>query len=146
MSPTVTPRPARAGSEPRNLESAVKRYPVQFDLCYKLVRTGQVLERGLGKTREFSQGKVRFSADRILPIGADLELSLDWPLRIHGVSSLHLIISGHVIRSSRKESTLKITRYEFRTRGAQPIASTESVRTSGFQVHVGTRAMHARRG
>lgn len=146
MSPTVTPRPARAGSELRKIGSAVNRYPVQFDLSYKLVRGGQVLERGPGKTQEFSQGNVRFSADRILPVGADLELSLDWPLRIHGVSPLHLVISGRVTRSTHKESTLKITRYEFRTRGGRPAASAQMVRTSGFQVHVGMRAMHARRG
>ena len=144
MPPNLIPPPA-VDTEPRAAGSA-RRYPVQLGLCYKLLRDGRTTERGLGKTREFRGGEVTFSADRILPKGVDLELSMDWPLRLHGVCPLQLIVCGRIIESGENGSTLRITRFEFRPRSPQAVASRERVRTSGFQVHVGTPALHAQRG
>ena len=144
MPPNLIPRPA-AHTEPRAAGST-RRYPVQLGLCYKLLRDGRATERGLGQTREFRDGRVTFSADRILPKGVDLELSMDWPLRLHGVCPLQLIVFGRIIESSENGSTLRITRFEFRPRSPQAVASRERVRTSGFQVHVGTPTLHAQRG
>ena len=144
MPPNLTPSLA-ADTEPRAAGS-VRRYPVQLGLSYKLLRGGRTIERGLGKTREFSDGKVKFCADRILPSGVDSELSMDWPLRIHGTCPLQLVVFGRVIESGVNGSTLRITRFEFRPRSRQAVASRERVRTSGFQVHVGAPALHAQRG
>jgi hypothetical protein len=146
MSPNLTERRARVDARFPGVAGSGRRYPVEFDLRYKLLHGSQVTGRGLGRTREFCDGTVSFSVDRTLRPGADLELSLDWPLRIDGVCPLQLIVFGRVVRSREDSSTLKIMRYEFRTRSMHPVASRDVVSRSGFQIHIGSLAMRARRG
>ena len=143
MSPNLNPHRAD-----RNTGSPApqRRYPVQVELKYKLLQNGLVAARGFGKTLEFGDGKVSFNVDRRLDQGADLELSLDWPLRIDGVCPLQLIVFGQVVASNREGSTLQITRHEFRTRGTHMRAPREAVQRSGFRIHAASTAMHARRG
>lgn len=143
LSPNLTEKSAgrNAGSP-----APKRRYPVQVDLSYKLLRNGFVAARGLGRTLEFSDGKISFHTDRTLDLGADLELLLDWPLRIDGVCPLQLVVFGHVIGSDEGGSTLQIVRHKFRTGGTHIRAPREAVQRSGFRIHVGTTAIHARRG
>ena len=46
----------------------------------------------------------------------EMQLSLDWPLRLDGICPLQLMIFGRVVRSAKEGCTLRIVRYEFRTR------------------------------
>jgi hypothetical protein len=119
---------------------------VQVDLRYKVFHNGFVVERGWGRTLEFGDGKVSFHADRSLVQGTDLQLSLDWPLRIDGVCPLRLVVFGQVVANNEEGSTLQIARHEFRTRGSHIRAPWEAVQRSGFRIYVGTAAIHARRG
>lgn len=143
MSPDVTQLTADPSV---GLPAPRRRYPVQIHLRYKVLRDGFVAARGSGKSREFGGGKLSFHADSPLLEGADLELALDWPLRLEGVCPLQLVVFGRVIASNQEGSTLEIVRHEFRTRGTQIRAAREAVQRSGFRVHVGTTAIHARRG
>jgi hypothetical protein len=143
LSPNLTEQ--RVGRNAR-LPVPKRRYPVQVDLSYKLLRNGFVVARGLGRTLEFSDGKICFHTDRTLELGADLELLLDWPLRIDGVCRLQLVVFGHVIESDEGGSTLEIVRHRFRTLGTHIRAPREAVQRSGFGIHVGTTAIHVRRG
>ena len=67
MSPDLTPRdtiaPVEVGPADRRKH---RRYPVQFDLRYKLSRNQQLVQRGLGKVHDFSDGGVFFTADQSL--------------------------------------------------------------------------------
>jgi len=96
-----------------------KRYPIELDLRYKLFNRARVMQEGLGRTCDLSTGGVLFRLDQSLPKGSRAELSVDWPLRLDGVCPLQVLISGQVVRSWAKAAVVRITHYEFRTRGNQ---------------------------
>ena len=100
-----------------------RSYPVQLELSYKVVRDGQFVEHGNGRTRHFSSSQLVFAANDSLPIGP-VELAVDWPFLLGGVCPLQLVVFGHVLHGSDKAVTVSIDRHEFRTRRSQKLAST----------------------
>jgi hypothetical protein len=100
-----------------------QRYPVELDLRYKLSYGRQTLNRGLGKTRDISTKGVFFRADQPLPKGRDVELSMDWPVRLGGLCPLQLKIAGKVVRSGASGTAVRIKNYELRTRGIRPLSA-----------------------
>jgi hypothetical protein len=76
-----------------------------------------------------SSSGLSFAADRALPIGQKLDLSIDWPVRLDGDVQLQLAASGVVVRSSGAVTALRIQRYELRTRraGLKVVPRRESV-------------------
>jgi hypothetical protein len=114
VSSDLTPR--RAGVDPvvPAAGRSNRRYPVQLDLRYQVLRGGKPL-RGIGVTREFSSTEVKFAADQDLPLGALIELSLAWPQRLDGVCPLQLMVFGKIAAIDEKGTILTISRYEFRT-------------------------------
>jgi hypothetical protein len=76
-----------------------------------------------------SSSGLGFTADRPLPIGQKLDLSIDWPARLDGDVQIQLVASGVVVRSSGAVTALRIERHEFRTRraGTRVVPSLESV-------------------
>jgi hypothetical protein len=91
-------------------------------------RRGPV-ETGSGRTIDMSSSGLSFTADKPLPVGQDLDLSIDWPARLHGDVQIQLMASGVVVRSSGAVTAIRIERYEFRTRraGSKVVPRLESV-------------------
>ena len=94
-----------------------RRYPVQLALRYTILNGRRPVRQGFGQTQEISNTEVLFSSNQQVLAGMEVELSVDWPLRLNGICPLQLVILGRVIDCDSKRSTLKIGRYEFRTRG-----------------------------
>ena len=99
-----------------------RRYPVQLDLRYKVLRGSKCIQEGIGRTSECSSAEVSFTADQRLTPGTEMQLSLDWPIPLDGICPLQLVISGRITRSRDEGTTLKIVRHEFRTRGLRTSA------------------------
>jgi hypothetical protein len=70
-----------------------------------------------------------FTADRALPIGQKLDVSIDWPARLDDDVQLQVVVSGVVVRATGAVIALRIERHEFRTRraGASVVPRLESV-------------------
>jgi hypothetical protein len=124
MSPDLALRAACASPDalPAN-RRLHQRYPIELDLRYKLIHGRQVLNGGVGRTRDISTKGVFFSADQALPSGLDVELSMDWPVRLGGLCHLQVKIAGKVLRSGERGTAVQIRRCEFRTRGIGPISA-----------------------
>lgn len=60
---------------------------------------------------------IRFRASACLPVGRLMEVSVNWPVALHGTCPLQFVAVGHVVRSSGTTVVLKIERYQFKTRG-----------------------------
>ena len=119
MSPNVPSPRTRAVEFPHTVSSN-RSYPVQLDLSYKVVRNGQPVEHGNGRTRQFSSSEVVvFAADHPLPIGA-VELVLNWPFLLDGICPLQVVVFGQVLPGSDQAVTVRIERHEFRTRRVSP--------------------------
>lgn len=99
---------------------ADKRYDLHLNLRWKLIRRRRILETGNGVTIDFSSGGVSFETDRPMAPGLNVELSISWPVLLHNVSQLQLVVSGRVVRSQNGRTAIQMTQHEFRTVGMAP--------------------------
>jgi hypothetical protein len=93
------------------------RYPCR--LCVSWRTLDPPLRRGesmIGTLNISSKG-VLFSSAEQFERGCILEVTLDWPVRLNQQVPLKLVIQGHVLRSTDGCTAMRITHYEFRTRG-----------------------------
>jgi hypothetical protein len=45
----------------------------------------------------------------------NLELSIDWPMLLHNVAPLQLVVFGRIVRSRGKHIAIRMIQHEFRT-------------------------------
>src|ERR1035441_10116902 len=86
------------------------RYPLDSDMAYKIVQGQRVLEAGSGRTVNMSASGVLFESTRALPVGANVELSIAWPVRLGNKVRLQLRIMGCTMWSGNSFTALRIQR------------------------------------
>lgn len=123
------PSPRSSAIELPRTVHANRSYPVQLGVRYKVVRDGQPVVQGNGRTRQLSSSELVFTTDQRLPIGA-VEVALDWPFRLDGVCPLQVVVFGHVLHGSDQACTVRIERHEFRTRRLPPNSQSTDRRES----------------
>jgi len=94
-----------------------RRYALHLDLRWKLIRRRRILETGVGRTLDLSSGGILIETDRSLPVGLNLELSVAWPVMLHNVAPMQLVISGRIVRCSGQRVAIRMVQHEFRTAG-----------------------------
>src|ERR1035438_8776684 len=109
-----------------------RRYHLQLELKWKLIRRRRVLDSGTGYTLDVSSGGVLFDAGRHLPEGLNAELSIVWPVLLHNVAPLQLVAAGKIVRGNGHQVAIQTVQHEFRTLGTsdehrnQPALSTRA--------------------
>jgi hypothetical protein len=105
-----------------------RRYQLQLDVKWKLIRRRRVLDTGSGQTVDLSSGGILFDAGRHLPEGLNVELSVSWPVLLHNVAPMQLVILGRIKRSNGRHVAIQTTQHEFRTAGgsAEPRSGTSA--------------------
>ena len=94
-----------------------RRYELQLDVKWSLIRRRRVLDTGTGQTIDMSSGGILFDAGRHLPEGLNVELSITWPVLLHNVAPMQLKASGRIVRSTGRKVAIQTTAHEFRTAG-----------------------------
>lgn len=94
-----------------------RRYALHLELRWKLIRRRRILETGIGRTLDLSSGGILIETDRTLPVGLNLELSVAWPVMLHNVAPMQLVISGRIVRCSGQRVAIRMVQHEFRTAG-----------------------------
>lgn len=94
-----------------------RRYHLQLELKWKLIRRRRVLDVGVGQTIDISSGGILFDAGRHLPDGLNVELSISWPVLLHNVAPMQLIASGKIVRGDGRRVAIQTVQHEFRTVG-----------------------------
>jgi len=84
-----------------------------WNVLYKLLKT-DVKATGAGKTINISAGGVLIRTHSALPKGAPIRLTIDWPVRLNGVTALNLVIVGTLVRTGNKEAAISIRTYDIR--------------------------------
>ena len=97
-----------------------RRYQLRLDLKWKLIRRRRVLDTGIGYTLDLSSGGIMFDAGRNLPEGLNVELSLNWPVLLHNVAPMQLVIFGRIKRTAGRHTAIQTVQHEFRTAGVAP--------------------------
>ena len=98
-----------------------RRFPIQQDVCYKMLQGQRIAKAGRGKIVNISSGGVWFTTEQLLTPGSLVELSICWPVLLNNSCPINLVICGCVIRSTDDDATITIDHCEFRTRGAQAL-------------------------
>jgi len=94
-----------------------RRYDLNLELRWKLIRRRRILETGTGQIIDFSSGGVLFDAGRAMPVGLNVELAIAWPVLLHNTAQLQLVASGRIVRSLGSRTAIQMTQHEFRTVG-----------------------------
>ena len=94
-----------------------RRYQLQLELKWKLIRRRRVLDMGTGHTIDVSSGGVLFDAGRHLPEGLNVELSISWPALLHNLAPMQLVAAGKIVRGDRHQVAIQTAQHEFRTMG-----------------------------
>src|SRR5436309_1655410 len=94
-----------------------RRYQLQLDVKWKLIRRRRVLDTGTGCTIDMSSGGILFDAGRRLPEGLNIEISVTWPVLLHNVAPMQLVAAGKIVRSEGRRVAIQTTQHEFRTTG-----------------------------
>jgi hypothetical protein len=94
-----------------------RRYHLQLELKWKLIRRRRLLDTGTGRTIDVSSGGIRFDAGRHLPEGLNVELSISWPVLLRNVAPMQMVASGKIVRCDGREVAMQTVQHEFRTAG-----------------------------
>jgi hypothetical protein len=110
-----------------------RRYDLKLELRWKLIRRQRLLDSGAGTSVDLSSGGILFDAGRPLPPGLNVELSIAWPVLLHNIAPLQLMVSGRIMRTSGTCAAIQMTQHEFRTIAQpaeqRPAASVRAHRT-----------------
>jgi hypothetical protein len=74
-------------------------------------------EVSYGKVRDLSCTGAFMATTKILDAGTHVELSMDWPFRLHDSGLGQLRVLGDVVRSDQRGMAVSIVRYEFAAAG-----------------------------
>ena len=92
------------------------RFPLRLSVRYRTLTGGPALI-GAGRTVNMSSGGLLIASEEpIVRTGARLQLMVDWPFLLHGVTPLQLIVSCRVTRCRPEEFAVKLDQYQFKTK------------------------------
>jgi hypothetical protein len=94
-----------------------RRYEIQLETRWKLIRRRRILDTGTGRTVDLSSGGIAFEPGRLLPVGLNVELAISWPVLLHNVAPMQLVVSGRIVRSDERRAAIHMVQHEFRTMG-----------------------------
>ena len=123
---------AVAGETINGDRRADRRYPIELELRYKLIRRKKVLETGVGRTLDLSSGGIMFETERPLPPGFSVELAINWPVLLRNIAPLQLIVKGKVARTEESRTAIRMSQHEFRTVGARDAATARAAAIRGI--------------
>jgi hypothetical protein len=92
-----------------------RRYGMQLQLRWKLIRRRREIDIGTGRTIDASSGGILFDAGCELPPGLNVELSIAWPALLHNVSPMQLFVTGRIVRCTNGWVAIRTVTHEFRT-------------------------------
>lgn len=79
--------------------------------------------RGTAAVHNLSSGGVFLKPERVMSIGTEITVIIDWPAAVPGRGSLALVIEGTVVRSDDAGSAIAIRRHEWKLNSPQPVTT-----------------------
>jgi len=90
------------------------RYGVRLAVHYHLSQKGSITRSGTGLTMNMSSSGVSFRCRRELPVGAHIEMVIDWPAKYGGVLAVDMLVTGFIVRSDSHHTAIRMTSRKFR--------------------------------
>jgi hypothetical protein len=95
-----------------------RRYDVRLPIHYRISQRGGLPRVGLASTCEISTEGLSFRTRKPLPVGAHVEMVIDWPVRYGETYPIDLQCTGFIIRSENGRTAVRVTSRKFRVLGA----------------------------
>ena len=102
------------------------RYDLRLPLHYRLSLKGESVRTGSGLTLDMSTTGMSFRSRRPLPVGAHIEIIVNWPAKYADLYPIDLQVTGFVVRSDTSRTAIRMTSRKFRIASvsAQPVRAT----------------------
>ena len=103
-----------------------RRYELRLPVHYQVAEKGALPRTGSGNTCDLSSNGLSFRCRRPLPIGAHIEMSVEWPSKYGDLYPIELQVTGFVVRSVGGKIGVRVTSRKFRVESAmeQPYRAT----------------------
>ena len=89
------------------------RFNVRMAIRYRVSLKGTDGRWHTSVTRDMSKDGVSFKTRQPLPIGAHVELRIEWPARYDTSSQVDLLATGFVVRSDHSQTGVRISSHRF---------------------------------
>jgi len=90
------------------------RYDVRLQVHYRVSQRGGMDRSGTGITYDMSSNGLSFRSRKPLPVGAHLEMAIEWPARYGDIYPIDLQATGFVVRSESGRTAVRVTSRKFR--------------------------------
>lgn len=103
-----------------------RRFDIDLPLHFRASIDGATSRWGIGTIQDMSSGGINFRCRREFPVGARLEIIIDWPTDRSDRAPVCLHASGLVLRSRGSKTALRLTSHHFQIeyRDSQPMGAT----------------------
>jgi hypothetical protein len=118
-------REASVGKRPVDLlkleeQRRSARYLLELTLQFKSSYRRKTVVSGTGRTLDISSSGLLFVSDQQLKPGMKVELSINWPVKLHGETALQLVVRGIVVRVVGSATAIRMKQRDFHTRRTVP--------------------------
>ena len=96
-----------------------QRYAIVTPLEYTVQLKPRLLVSGQGETINVSSNGLLFLANRQLPVGRPITLSVRWPVSLEGKIGLKLVVKGRTVWTQDNQVAVHFRNSEFRTAKAK---------------------------
>jgi hypothetical protein len=93
---------------------AKPRYDLRLPLRYRISQKGAAPYIGTGLTNDLSVNGMAFRCRKPLPVGAHIEVLVDWPARYSDLLPIELQVTGFVVRSANGRTAIRMTSHRLR--------------------------------
>jgi len=103
-----------------------RRYELRLPVHYRVAEKGMMPRTGSGNTCDLSSNGLSFRCRRPLPIGAHIEMMVDWPSKYGDMYPIELQVTGFIVRTTGGRIGVRVTSRKFRVASAldQPYRAT----------------------
>lgn len=98
----------------KNDRRSRRRYEIHLPVQYRVSQRSSVAITGTGMTCDLSTGGLGFRCRRTLPVGAHIELSIEWPASYGEGVAMELQVTGFVIRAEGNRVGVRVNSHRFR--------------------------------
>lgn len=91
-----------------------RRYELRLHLHYQVSEKGAVSRTGSGNTCDLSSSGLSFRCRRPLPVGAHIEMGVEWPSKYGDLYPIELQVTGFIVRSVGGKIGVRIASIKFR--------------------------------
>jgi hypothetical protein len=90
------------------------RYGVRLTVHYHVSQKGTIARSGSGFTLNMSTNGMSFRCRKELPVGAHVEMVIDWPVKNADAYPVDLLVTGFIVRSDNHHTAIRMTSRKFR--------------------------------